>query len=337
MGKDETPQEGFTFWATVPGGGGTYRNAPWIKNGQAMRDSGYKTDAQGDFALEFLNQQKDRSKPFVLYMPFFAPHTPYDFQPERDRDAYAGSKFGCFPRLRPHSRQNPGLLRHFDDEESMRSYSALVTGMDRNVGRVLDQLEKMGAREDTVVVFSADQGYNCGHHGVWGKGNGTVPFNMYEESVRVPLIWSFPGRIAANRRSDAFVAHYDFFPTLLEYLGIEFRQSPAMPGSSYARLLRNQEFRARDRVYFEYCGVRGLRTADVKSVVREKGQFSEFYDIRKDPGETLNLWDSAAHARAREGAERQIGEFFRRVGAPPIDDWRKTTTQNLNVYRAPGL
>ena len=128
-------------------------------------------------------------------MPFYAPHTPYDFQPERDRQSYRRFDLPCFPDTPMHPWQNTGLARCTAMREAKRSYSALITGVDHNVGRVLERLEKLRLRDNTLVVFTADQGWNAGHHGVWGKGNGTVPFNMYEESLRVPLIWNHPRRI----------------------------------------------------------------------------------------------------------------------------------------------
>ncbi len=66
------------------------------------------------------------------------------------------------------------------------------TEMDRNIGRVLDWLEEKGLREDTLIVFTADNGMNMGHHGIYGKGNGTFPQNMYDSSVKVPTLISWP-------------------------------------------------------------------------------------------------------------------------------------------------
>lgn len=331
MGDDATPQQGFSFWATVPGGGGTYRDAPFVKNGEAIRSGGYKTDQQGDYALEFLRAQEQRGGPFCLYVPFYAPHTPYDFQPERDRDLYAGSRFSCYPRLPVHPRQHPGLRSNHLQEESMRSYSALVSGMDYNIGRVLDRIERMGAREDTIVIFTADQGWNAGHHGVWGKGNGTIPFNLYEESIRVPMIWSEPGRVRAGAHCAAMVSHYDFPATLLEMAGVTAAMGRS-PGRSYASLLRGRGELSREALYSEYAYVRGRRTTSTKTIVRA-GYESEHYDLAADPAESENLW--TGRAKERGVAERRIGAFFRQLGAPPLERWRETTTQKLPGYPSP--
>ena len=91
-----------------------------------------------------------------------------------------------------HPWQNSGQTNLHANPDSKRAYSALITGLDHNVGRIVRRLEELGVRHNTLVIFTADQGWNAGHHGVWGKGNGTVPLNMYEESLHVPLIWISP-------------------------------------------------------------------------------------------------------------------------------------------------
>lgn len=335
MGDDPAPQAGFSFWVTVPGGGGTYRDAPFWKNGQRTHAPGFKTDVQGDFALEFLESRASRPEPFCLYLPFYAPHTPYDFQPERDRMPYAESTFGCFPRLPRHPRQNLSLRNHHLREESMRSYSALVTGIDENVGRILHQIERMGAWEDTIVVFTADQGWNAGHHGVWGKGNGTVPFNLYEESVRVPMIWHAPGRIPPGRRCEALISHYDFLPTLLDLAGEASAVPRGLPGRSYRAWLEGRRPRWREDLYFEYAYVRGIRTSREKLILREPGLPGEYYDLAADPGETQNLFADPALQARQARLERPLRSFFFSLGAPPLAEWRRTTTQKLFDYPEP--
>ena len=74
--------------------------------------------------------------------------------------------------------------------------------MDQSVGRLLDRLEQLGLRDRTLVVFLSDNGFSCGHHGFWGKGNGTEPRNMYENSIKVPAIFSHPGRIPQGARRE---------------------------------------------------------------------------------------------------------------------------------------
>ena len=332
MGLDDTAQAGFTFWASVPGGGGTYKDPEFVKNGEKISYQGYKTDAVGDFAVEFLNKNHDR--PFFLQIPFYAPHTPFNYQPEAYRQWYNQSKFPCFPDEPMHPWQNAGLANLHGTRDAKHAYSALISGMDYNLGRIVKRLEELGVRDNTLVVFTADQGWNAGHHGVWGKGNGTVPLNMYEESLHVPLIWNHPGRIRAGQTPNPMVSNYDFFPTILDYLGVPVPNDGARrPGRSYAAFLRGQSPAWRNRLYFEYEYVRGVRTDNLKYVERTKEWPSELWDLEADPGEKRNVIDDPRHQKQLAALRRDMHDFFRRHQAPPIDEWRSTTKQKIPTYK----
>ncbi|MEK7404599.1 MAG: sulfatase-like hydrolase/transferase [Acidobacteriota bacterium] len=331
MGEDDTAQAGFTYWASVPGGGGTYKNPEFVKNGRRTRVSPFKTDGVTDCALEFLDQQK-KDRPFYLLAPYYAPHTPYDFQPEEYRKWYNNAAFSCFPTTPMHPWQNKGLAVHHGNRASMHAYCALITGVDYNVGRILKRLEELGVRENTLVVFTADQGWNAGHHGVWGKGNGTVPLNMYEESIRVPMIWSHPGKIKAGLTPSAMVSAYDYFPTILDYLGLTAPPDARRVGRSYAAFLRGQNPRWENRLYFEYCYVRAIRTENLKYVERIAEWPSELYDLEADPGETRNVIDDPAQRKNLDTLRADMHRFFERAGAPPLEEWRSTTTQEITPY-----
>jgi choline-sulfatase len=332
MGDDDKAQRGFTYWHTVPGGGGTYRDPEFVTNGVRRKLSGFKTDLVTDGALEFIDQSKDG--PFYLLAPFYAPHTPYDFQPDAYRKPHLDSKFPSFPDDPTHPWQNPGLATHHGKRESKLSYSALITGVDANVGRILRKLEELGLRDNTLVVFTADQGWNAGHHGVWGKGNGTWPFNMYEESIRVPMIWNHPGKIRGGQTISSMVGSYDYLPTLLDYLGLPAHKDSKLPGHSYAGFLRGRSPKWRNRLYFEYSYVRGLRTETLKYVERTKEFPSELYDLEADPGEKRNVIAEPGYQKVVASLRSELGGFFAASGAPPIEQWRSTTKQKLNVYKS---
>ncbi|MBM3727436.1 MAG: sulfatase [Acidobacteria bacterium] len=335
MGQDETAQQGFSYWATVPGGGGTFLNAEFVRNGERVKTKGFKEDFIGDCAAEFISQDHG-GRPFFLLVPFYAPHTPYDYQPDEDRAHYADAAgFNCYPRTPMHEWQNRGLSKMHLNKESMRGYSALITAMDRVLGRIVAAIDKAGARNDTLIIFTADQGWNAGHHGVWGKGNGTWPFNMYDESIRVPMIWNHPGRVPAGRTSDAMVSSYDLFPSLLDYAGIAAPPAdPARVGRSYAPIAQGRRTAWTNRLYFEYSYVRAVRTENLKYIERTGGYPSELYDLEADPGETKNLIAEPAHQKQLEGLRRNLAAFFKRAGAPEISGWRATTQQQLQTYQA---
>ncbi|MEN6606753.1 MAG: sulfatase-like hydrolase/transferase [Bryobacteraceae bacterium] len=330
MGDDEHAQAGFTYWATVPGGGGTYRDPEFVKNGTRAVIPGFKTDIVADCALDFLGTV--RRDPFFLMVPFYAPHTPFDYQPEEYRKPYLNSRFSCYPVPPMHPWQNPDLKRFHGNRAAMLAYSALVTGVDRNIGRILKKIEEMGVREDTLIIFTADQGYCCGQHGVWGKGNGTIPFNMYETSLRVPLIWNHPQRIRPGQVLTPMVSSYDFFPTILDYLGLQANPDPKRVGHSYAGFLRGRKPRWHNRLYFEYANVRAIRTENIKYVQRTKEWPEELYDLEADPGETRNLIADPGYHSQLNALHADLAKWFDSAGAPPIEDWLATTPQELTVY-----
>ena len=101
-----------------------------------------------------------------------------------------------------------------DPREALAQYFAAVSHIDEAIGRLLDELDALQLREQTLVVFTSDHGLCCGHHGLWGKGNATLPLNMLEESIRVPLIFNQPRDLFAKQRRSEFVDHLDLFQTI---------------------------------------------------------------------------------------------------------------------------
>ena len=152
---------------------------------------------------------------------------------------------------------------------SLQGYFAAVTAMDRQIGRLLDWLEARGLRERTLVVFVSDNGFSCGQHGFWGKGNGTSPRNMFENSIRVPALFSHPGALPQGHVAGAMVSAYDFLPTLLEYLGLPAPQDRPPPRALLPpRLAKGEEADEEGHeavvIFDEYGPVRMIRTGGVE-------------------------------------------------------------------------
>jgi choline-sulfatase len=331
MGDDAHAQRGFSYWHATPGAGGTYRDPEFYTNGARRKLFGFKTDLVADGAIEFLDRSKD--KPFYLLVNFNAPHEPYDYQPERDREPYRNCAFECFPDEDANPNQNPAWAKLLNKREPKLAYSALVTGVDRNIGRILRRLDRLKLRDDTLIIFTSDQGWNAGHHGVWGKGNGTIPFNLYEESIRVPMIWNHRGRIRSGHVVTPMVSSYDFFPTILDYLGVPPVHDAKLAGRSYADFLRGRFANWNNRLFFEYSYMRGMRTDNLKYIERTKDWPSELYDLESDPGESENVIKDAGYTKALTAMRAEVSRFFQDRGAPPIAEWRTTVKQNLPDYK----
>ncbi|MBI3695249.1 MAG: sulfatase-like hydrolase/transferase, partial [Acidobacteria bacterium] len=282
MGDSPTPQQGFTHWFAMPTGGSRYQDAEMIWQGKTQVYPGYLTEVLTDKALEFLEQS--RRDPFFLYLAYNAPHTPYDGTPEKYRQIYRNSPLQTFPD-EPLNPLNTGLGRaNHRKRDSMITYYAMITAVDEQVGRIVRQLDDLNLRRDTLIVFAGDQGFMCGHHGLWGKGNGSWPFNMYEESMLIPMIYNQPGRVRPWLVIDAMVNNYDFPATILDYLG-----QPPLTGASYAPFLEGRKRPWRNAVYGEYQYTRMVRTERWKYVHRTEGFPSELYDLLLDPHEKWNL------------------------------------------------
>ena len=98
--------------------------------------------------------------------------------------------------------------------EYLTGYYAAISAMDAGVGKIMDWVEGHGLEDDTVIIFASDNGMNLGQHGIWGKGNGTYPPNMYDSSVKVPFIIKVPGCEAPGSTCSAMAGQYDIFPTI---------------------------------------------------------------------------------------------------------------------------
>ena len=335
MGDDEKAQRGFTWWHTVPGGGGTYRDPEFVTNGKRRKLTGFKTDLVTDGALEFLDTVKD--KPFFLLMPFYAPHTPYDYQPEEFRRLYDDSTFPCYPGRTDASEPE---RRSCQDARQARFQTRLLGADQRRWtttwGASVKRLEELRLRENTLVIFTADQGWNAGHHGVWGKGNGTVAV-QHVRGVAPRAADLEPCR-THPRRTGRQQPHGVELRLLPQHPRLPWAclRPPAdgVPGRATLKLLREDAADWRSRMFFEYEFMRGVRTRNLKYMERTKEWPSELYDLEADPGEKNNLITDPAYQKALAGLRRDLGGFFTRAGAPPIEDWRSTTKQTLTVYQA---
>jgi len=240
---------------------------------------------------------------------------------------YEDSEFSSIPVLPPHpwGGWDPTPQKR---RETLEGYFTAITAMDRNVSRLLDRLDALGIADDTIVFFTSDNGYNMGHHGIHGKGNGTFPVNMFEESVKVPFIARYPGYVPAGTVNHDLVSHYDFMPTLLDYLGIENPVADGLPGTSFAPLLRDEPLDARDSVVIcdEYGPVRMIRTRTWKYIHRYPYGPSELYDLANDPGETRNLAGSAEHATTEKRLRKALGDWFLRYVDPRRDGTKEPVT-----------
>ncbi len=173
------------------------------KDGVLIEEPKYITDATTDYGLEFLEKYAESDEPFYLSLHYTAPHAPWgpEHHPKELLDLYKDCKFESCPRDDYHPWKIRETFEGTEEErlEILRGYFGAITGVDRGVQKVIDKLEELGKLEDTLIIFTSDNGMNMGHHGIFGKGNGTSPLNMFETSVKIPMIVSHKNHIAGGK------------------------------------------------------------------------------------------------------------------------------------------
>ncbi len=321
LGDSLKPQHGFSHWFSMPGGGSEYQNAEMIRNGKVEVQPGYLTDVITDDAITFVEENKDRQ--FYLSLHYNAPHSPWTGHPGELLGLYEDCAFKTCPqeRIHPWARN---WTRVNSNRESLKGYFAAVTGLDIGVGRVLDKLQELDLREKTIVIFTSDNGHSCGHYGFWGKGNGTYPLNMYENSIKVPFIVSHPVRIPTGCVTKAMMSQYDFMPTLLDYLSLPSVEDETLPGMSFVPVWTGAKEDMRDEVvvYDEYGPVRMIRTHQWKYIHRYPYGPNELYNLSNDPNERKNLVFEGKQRAVMEQMRRQLAQWFERYVVLEMDGIR---------------
>jgi arylsulfatase A-like enzyme len=330
LGGNETPQQGFTTWVTMPHGHTTtFHDAPVIEDGKTRKEATYLTDFWTDRAVRFLEDHKQR--PFFLFLAYNGPYGLGKLltEPARNRHAayYAEQELKSFPRETPH----PWLFNnreYINNPVAMRRYAAEISGVDDGVGRVLDTLRRLDLDSNTLVVFTADQGLAGGQGGFWGMGDHTRPLTGYDWTTHVPLIFRH-GPIPAGKTSDLLVSNYDLLPSVLDYLGLKEQtpRRPLLPGRSFAATLRGAKQAWDDTVFFEYENVRSIRTTGWSLIRRFPDGPHELYDLQGDAGQRKNLHGQPAQAAVQERLTAQLDAFFRRYADPRYDLWRGGKSQ----------
>ncbi|NQU42672.1 sulfatase-like hydrolase/transferase [bacterium] len=328
LGDSMNPQEGFRYWFAKPEGETRrFYDEKAIWQGQIYREPRYYLDAITHHALDFLRQP--RQAPFFLYVGYNAPYgldrDMRDGHRNRHAAYYADKELRCFPR----DSRHPWMVQNLDCYENptvRRSYACAVSGVDDGVGAILEELRKNGLEENTLVVFSADHGFCGGHHGMWGMGDHSRPLLMFQENLRVPLIFRHPARIPAGQTISSLTCHYDFLPSILDYLDLDRLTplNPLGPGRSFAPALIGRDLHwGPEIVFHEYENTRAVQTPRWKLVLRHPDGPDELYDLEGDPGERRNLCDDPEHAEVLLTLTDGLHGFFGRFNLPEYDLWQE--------------
>ncbi len=335
LGASDRPHSGFEHWFVLEGGGSDYWHLPMFRRAARVDVDGYATDVFADAAVQFVHDSMHDSRPFCLNLWFTAPHSPWvGVHPQHWVDLYRDCPFESCPQESPHPWTRSPAQNFFEYRQaianpipSLVGYFAAVTAMDAAIARVVDSLDRLDILESTVVVFLSDNGFSAGHHGVWGKGNATVPQNMFENSVRVPAIFSQPGRIVAGSLRSELVSGYDLRPTLLALAGVSDPEPEVMPGKSIMPLLTGGTG-GHDRivVFSEYGPTRMIRYGEWKYVHRYPYGPHELYNLKEDAEERRNLVGDASQRELASSLREMLADWFVRFGDPRLDGAKEAVT-----------
>ncbi len=332
LGSDPT---GFDQWKILPGQG-LYHDPVFYTATERKKEPGYCTDLITDFSIDFLDK-RPKDKPFFLMCHHKAPHR--NWQPRADKkakwanievplpetfdDVYTGKSDAsreATMRVADHLTPNDlkeqppeGLtgrdLKIWKYQRYMRDYLACVESVDDNIGRLLDHLDRQGLRDNTLVTYTSDQGFFLGDHGWYDKRF------MYEESLKMPFLARWPGKIKPGTTSGDMVLNVDFAPTFLAAAGLPVPGD--MQGQNALGVLAGNSPKGwRTDMYYRYYHYPadhrvqphiGVRTLTHKLIHFNKIDQWELYDLTTDPREMRNLiHEPEQQAKAKELKERML-------------------------------
>lgn len=326
LGKGAEPKPGYDYWAGFDFLG-AFHNPRITINGVEKPFEGYVDDVLADLAAQYIQRQSDATRPFCLFLGLKAPHHPYAYparythafadvtipKPENYDEDYAESGRpdfwnDCAIRMEAF---HGGIPQFGDYQNLVKSYYKATLAIDDAVGRVNSALKAAGVWENTIVLYTSDQGYSLGEHGLMEK------HFAYEEAARVPMLLQFPRAIPANVTRNQLALTNDIAPTVLDLCGLEIPEE--MDGLSWKPLIESENPKWRDAILFHQwspgkaiAGMVAVRDRRYKYIRFPyiEGDYHELYDLQLDPRENQNLADKPAFAqivkRMRKKLENKI-------------------------------
>ncbi len=341
---------GFDFWRILPGQG-AYYNPEFITPTGRQRIQGYVTEVITDTALEWLEKAHDATKPFLLMIHHKAPHRNWGPAPQYAKwlddvtipepptlfDDYTGRtpsaaknemEIGRHMTLKSDLKTDPAEFQKlgltgketvsWKYQRYMKDYLRCVKSVDDSVGRVRDHLKRTGLDQNTVVIYCSDQGFYLGEHGWFDKRW------MYEESLRMPLIVSWPGVTKPGERPAQLVQNIDYAPTFVDMAGLAAPEE--MQGVSLVPLLRGEKpANWRKSIYYHYYDCpsehrvechEGVRTEQYKLISFYRPGDWELYDLAKDPREMHSVHADPAYAEVLSQMKDELTQVKRQYGLP---------------------
>jgi arylsulfatase A-like enzyme len=296
--------------------------------------SGWVEDILAEKSIDFIRRAHLEAKPFMLCHWFKTPHQGC-IPAERHKDLYSDIEFPKPKTFNTDYEGKPKAVREADMKiggsgetsyvqdwnKFIRDYYRVLTGVDENVGRILDLLDELGLAENTLVIFTSDNGYFLGEHGFFDKRL------MYEPSLRIPLVIRYPKAIKPGTVIDEFALNVDFAPTILDCAGIPIPED--VDGKSLRPLLEGREVEWREDFLYEYYAYpdwhyvkpnKGIRTGKWKYIHYYDFPRHEYelYDLENDPHEEHNLINDPVYKPVVEKLRKRLVELRIETGDPDL-------------------
>lgn len=318
MGKETGKRPGFDYSVSFIGQG-QYFDCPLEVNGVSKPTVGWVDDVTTDFALDFIKGNKEKS--FALVLAYKSGHGPFQ-PPARHTNTYADVELikpsnehleTPYKNKIESKRKNQNIAQNKstswtdNNEKTIRGYFGALKGIDENVGRILNVLDSLKLAENTVVIFSSDNGFFFGEHGLGDKRA------AYEESMRIPLLVRYPARFPKGKTIDKLVLNLDQAPSILELAGVSAPKS--YQGKSWVALIENKAKDWRTSFLYEYFYEDGTTTPTIKAVRTETSklivypgqeEWNELFDLTKDPSESDNLINKKDASKLKEQLQQEL-------------------------------
>ena len=338
MGDDDTRRPGFDHWISFRGQG-LYVDPVVNVNDKREQFTGYMTDMLNDWSVDFVKQERD--KPFLLYLSHKAVHEPF-IPAERHQDLYADQRYSpppvdeadlagkpalqrdilpADPKFIPGATPEPAeprLGRGTSQQALYLDYFRSLASVDEGVGMLFEALEETGQLDDTLFIFTSDNGFTLGEHGEFMNKR-----IAYEESLRVPLLMRYPRRIAPGSTRGQFALNLDIAPTLYDLAGV----TPPVPihGQSLWPVVDDADAEFRKEFLAEYFLEKVSPLHETWQTVRtERYKYihypdlqgmDELYDLQEDPKEQVNRLHSAEYHPVLRQMQDKLAELLRTTGA----------------------
>lgn len=333
--QSDDPRPGFDYWMSHKGQGNYFDNEFNI-NGKRQVVKGYYTSVVTDYAVDFLKQE--RKKPFLLVLGHKAPHGgPIVPEPKYEKvfddveikkpasaDALDGKPEWLKQSIPTWHGIGGPLYGQKEFPKFVRAYCATLVSVDDSVGRIYNTLKETGQLDNTLLIYTSDNGFALGEHARVDKRT------MYEESLRVPLLVRYPKLVTKPRVVKEMVLSLDVAPSILDVCGAE--PLPNIHGMSWKKLLTGEAAEWRKSFYYEYNyeaqfpytpNVRGVRTEEWKYIHYPPGDGkadrykAELYHLKDDPQEVKNLIDDPKAADKLKELKAELERLQKATDALP--------------------